>query len=133
MKFAVPVLTLLCLFISACGSTPKWHTAPLKNSQWQLVSINQQALTLAEPITLNFIQARQVNGFSGCNRFFGELTQNTLHIQVTKLGMTRKACSEDVNQFEDALLSTLTGPNQSVMAADTLTLSAEHTLIFKRI
>lgn len=101
--------------LSGCISTGKVDTEALKYSAWQLQSINGQNITQLQsdsglgekPIDIRFIDALQVNGFAGCNRFFGEGEIVEGQLKVKNLGMTRKYCGEEIAQVESQLINQL--------------------------
>ena len=101
--------------LSGCIQTGKVDTEALKYSAWQLQSINGQNITQLQsdaglgekPIDIRFIDALQVNGFAGCNRFFGEGEIVEGQLKVKNLGMTRKYCGEEIAQVESQLINQL--------------------------
>ncbi len=101
--------------LSGCISTGKVDTEALKYSAWQLQSINGQNIAQLQsdvrlgekPIDIRFIDALQVNGFAGCNRFFGEGEIVEGQLKVKNLGMTRKYCGEEIAQVESQLINQL--------------------------
>ncbi|NUZ10496.1 META domain-containing protein [Pseudoalteromonas sp. McH1-7] len=113
MKFISIICAVIAL--SGCVSTGKVDTQALKYSSWQLRSINGQPLTQSQDassesmqaIDIRFIDALQVNGFAGCNRFFGEGEIVDGQLIVKNLGMTRKYCGEDVAKVESQLINQL--------------------------
>ena len=92
--------------------------------------MNGLAIPVSQTASLRFIEAMQVNGFAGCNKFFGEgaLSEDTL--TVNKLGMTRKSCGEQVDALEQQLLSTLKEGAAISLTGDQLTLQGEHHFTF---
>jgi len=99
---AIPMLIIgLCV---GCTSTVNVTSTQLKHTQWQLSRVDDLAISPSLSASIRFIEALQVNGFAGCNRFFGEgkIENNTL--TVSKLGMTRKLCGAKVDEFEQQLL-----------------------------
>ncbi|CAM3666134.1 MULTISPECIES: META domain-containing protein [Pseudoalteromonas] len=113
MKFISIIGAIMAL--SGCISTGKVDTEALKYSAWQLQSINGQNITQLQsdaglgekPIDIRFIDALQVNGFAGCNRFFGEGEIVEGQLKVKNLGMTRKYCGEEIAQVESQLINQL--------------------------
>ncbi|MBR8844866.1 META domain-containing protein [Pseudoalteromonas sp. JC3] len=113
MKFISIIGAIMAL--SGCISTGKVDTEALKYSAWQLQSINGQHITQLQsdaglggkPIDIRFIDALQVNGFAGCNRFFGEGEIVEGQLKVKNLGMTRKYCGEEIAQVESQLINQL--------------------------
>ncbi|TMN35382.1 META domain-containing protein [Pseudoalteromonas sp. S2755] len=113
MKFISIIGAIMAL--SGCISTGKVDTEALKYSAWQLQSINGQNIAQLQsdaglgekPIDIRFIDALQVNGFAGCNRFFGEGEIVEGQLKVKNLGMTRKYCGEEIAQVESQLINQL--------------------------
>lgn len=104
MKFITLFAALLVL--TGCLSTGKVDKDTLKFSTWQVYQVdgkNVQSLGA----TIRFIDALQVNGFSGCNRFFGEGKVSEGTLQVSNIGMTRKLCRGEVAKLESQLIKQL--------------------------
>ena len=125
---ALPLL--LVLFCMGCSSTGTVTSEQLKYTQWQLSKVNGLAIPVSQKASIRFIEAMQVNGFAGCNKFFGEgaLSEDTL--TVNKLGMTRKSCGEQVNELELQLLSALKEGAAITLTGEKLTLQGEHHFTF---
>ncbi|WMN58835.1 META domain-containing protein [Pseudoalteromonas xiamenensis] len=85
------------------------------------------------PVSLKFIEALQVSGSSGCNRYFGSasLQDNTLYIG--NLGMTRKLCDEASNAVEQQFLALLQSGVRATFIDGKLQLSGEQTFLFKAV
>lgn len=85
---------------------------------WRLTVLNGQPVAdLERPIYVAFDEAEQrVQGFSGCNRFFGEVRLDlsqadqtgTAPLAFSTIGMTRMACMDDTHEmpFMQALRQT---------------------------
>ncbi|MGF1691993.1 META domain-containing protein [Photobacterium kagoshimensis] len=106
----------------------------LKQS-WVLTKVDGKDLQTTEPrITPNMAidSDLKIAGFSGCNRFFGqiELTENNL--KVTAMGSTKMACIQDDQATLEALVTTsLQKDNTVSLENDTLTLTSDqHILTF---
>ncbi|WP_284438293.1 META domain-containing protein [Pseudoalteromonas arabiensis] len=102
----------------------------LKYTQWQLSKINGLSIPVSQSASMRFIEAMQINGFAGCNKFFGEgqLVEDTL--KVNKLGMTRKSCGEKVDELEQKLLMTLKQGAAISLNDEKLVLQGEHHFTF---
>ncbi|MCF2858926.1 META domain-containing protein [Pseudoalteromonas sp. SMS1] len=96
---------LMSLVLIGCKSTGTVNAHSLKYSSWQL-----QIPAVAEPhsaITIEFLDAFRVNGYTGCNRFFGQGEIKDGQLYVSNIGMTRKLCEPEVNAREQAFLNML--------------------------
>ncbi|MGO2011173.1 MAG: META domain-containing protein [Pseudoalteromonas sp.] len=102
---AIPMIIIgLCI---GCSSTGTVTNEQLKYTKWQLSRVDGLVIPASYSASLSFIEALQVNGFAGCNKFFGEGSLDESHLTVNKLGMTRKSCGESLDEFEQQLLDTL--------------------------
>ncbi|WP_063368105.1 META domain-containing protein [Pseudoalteromonas luteoviolacea] len=104
MKYSF-LLCLLSVVLMGCSSTGTVNTDALKYSSWQFVSEDISAET--QPIQFEFLDAFRVNGFAGCNRFFGQGEIREGQLFVSNIGMTRKLCDEVTNKHEAAFLNLL--------------------------
>ncbi len=125
---ALPILFVL--FCVGCSSTGSVSSEHLKYTQWQLSKINGLSIPASQSASMRFIEAMQINGFAGCNKFFGEgqLVEDTL--KVNKLGMTRKSCGEKVDELEKKLLMTLKQGAAISLNDEQLVLQGEHHFTF---
>ncbi|MFY8327169.1 MULTISPECIES: META domain-containing protein [unclassified Pseudoalteromonas] len=125
---AIPMLIIG--FCIGCSSTGTVTSEQLKYTKWQLSRVDGLAIPASYSASLSFIEALQVNGFAGCNKFFGEgdLTNNQL--SINKLGMTRKSCGEQLDQFEQQLLDSLKQGAQIQLQSQQLILNGEQTFAF---
>lgn len=100
--------------ISACStafspeaSSPPITTNDLNNTHWLLKRIDTQTINSQPPITIEFNDGR-VNGFTGCNQFFGTYTSSQDGVlAISPLGMTRMACMGQAGQVEQQFLDTI--------------------------
>ncbi|AOT06662.1 META domain-containing protein [Pseudoalteromonas luteoviolacea] len=104
MKYSF-LLCLLSVVLMGCSSTGTVNVDTLKYSSWQYVSEDSDAET--QPIQFEFLDAFRVNGFAGCNRFFGQGEIRSGQLFVSNIGMTRKLCDEATNTYEDEFLNLL--------------------------
>ncbi|MFC3034107.1 META domain-containing protein [Pseudoalteromonas fenneropenaei] len=119
--------------LSGCVSTKSLSADVLKYTRWQLHTINGKPVQLPNPVSIRFIDALQVNGFAGCNRFFGEGRVDNGKLLVANLGMTRKACSDSENRVEQQLLTLLRGGVSAELDKQILRLNAKQTFEFVRV
>ncbi|OAN11703.1 heat-shock protein HslJ [Photobacterium jeanii] len=130
-------LLLLCLFtLSGCDQQAKvGFTADDLKQSWVLTKIDGKDVHIAEPrITPNMaIDAElKVAGFSGCNRFFGQIELKENNFRVTGLASTKMACIQDDQATMESLMTTsLQQWNTVALENNTLTLTSEqHILTF---
>jgi heat shock protein HslJ len=111
-RFRLIALVLLAATLTACnpaaGDGTPTRTTALDGTEWQLVTLNEQAPLEGTAITGTFAQG-QVAGSSGCNSYFGSYTQRGSSLQFQGLGGTEMACfdPEGVMEQEQTFLRTL--------------------------
>lgn len=105
---------------------------PLTGTTWQVTSLvssqsvsTSRALQDSKP-TLTIADDGTVTGFTGCNQFNGhaEVSGTPAIIEFGPLATTRKACQEDIDDVERAVLRVLAGKVQTEIASDELRLSS---------
>ena len=125
---AIPMLIIgLCI---GCSSTGTVTSEQLKYTKWQLSRVDGLAIPASYSASLSFIEALQVNGFAGCNKFFGEGQLNDNHLTVNKLGMTRKSCGDKLDEFELQFLNALKQGVPLQIQDQQLVLNGEQTFAF---
>ncbi|WP_337119411.1 META domain-containing protein [Pseudoalteromonas sp. B131b] len=125
---AIPMLIIgLCV---GCASTGTVTSEQLKYTQWQLSHVDGLAIPPSFNASMSFIEALQVNGFSGCNKFFGEGSLEESNLTVSKLGMTRKSCGKELDEFEQQLLQALNQGAELKMQDQQLVMQGEQTFVF---
>lgn len=79
----------------------------LANTKWKLVQLNEDTLLagLTKDITLQFDTAK-VNGYAGCNSFFGMYRATSTSISFENMGSTKMFC-QSAMQLEDNYLKAL--------------------------
>ena len=100
---------LILAFISACSFDAKstTPTMTLANTQWNLKTLNGKAINTERPLSIQFDNSR-MNGFSGCNQFFGNYTaSNDGVFSSSGIGATKMACIGDKDQLEQQFFSQL--------------------------
>ncbi|MBH0019458.1 META domain-containing protein [Pseudoalteromonas arctica] len=113
-----------------CASTGTVTSEQLKYTQWQLSRVDGLAIPPSFNASMSFIEALQVNGFAGCNKFFGEGSLEESNLTISKLGMTRKSCGEDLDEFEQQLLQALKQGAELKMQDQQLVMQGEQTFVF---
>ncbi|WP_310736593.1 META domain-containing protein [Pseudoalteromonas sp. SR44-8] len=125
---AIPMLIIgLCI---GCSSTGTVTSEQLKYTKWQLSRVDGLAIPASYSASLSFIEALQVNGFAGCNKFFGEGQLDDNHLTVNKLGMTRKSCGDKLDEFELQFLNALKQGVPLQIQDQQLVLNGEQTFAF---
>ncbi|MFK3861420.1 MULTISPECIES: META domain-containing protein [Pseudoalteromonas] len=125
---AIPMLIIgLCI---GCSSTGTVTSEQLKYTKWQLSRVDGLAIPASYSASLSFIEALQVNGFAGCNKFFGEGQLDDNHLTVNKLGMTRKSCGDKLDEFEQQFLNALKQGVPLQIQDQQLVLNGEQTFAF---
>lgn len=100
------------------GSTP---AAPQLNWIGQELRVVSPSFENNPNITFNVDGT--VNGFSGCNRFFGAYSYNENGLSIGNIGSTRMACSQgNVMQSETAFLERLTQARNATTQAGSVIL-----------
>jgi heat shock protein HslJ len=125
---AIPMLIIgLCV---GCASTGTVTTEQLKYTQWQLSQVDGLAIPATSRASMSFIEALQVNGFAGCNKFFGEGELEQGRLTVNKLGMTRKSCGAAVDKFEQQFLQALKEGATLTIQEQKLEMQGKQTFVF---
>ncbi len=118
-----------------CG---EFLDAYLVNNNWTLESINGKNITnlpieKAPTLNINLLQ-KKVNGFAGCNTFFGAVEMEKGRLKFGDIGLTKKACKD--NTTEAAIVSLLNDPAQkyAINKDGSLVIKgAKQTLTFKAV
>ena len=91
-----------------CGQ--KFSTPRLENTYWKLVHLGNEPVVgptgRREPHLRLVPEGMRVQGFGGCNRFFGGYELEAQKLRFLKMGMTRMACPDGMDQ-EQAFLKAL--------------------------
>jgi heat shock protein HslJ len=104
---------------------------PLVGTTWRVTSLvsaqavsTSQALEESRP-TLTIADDGNVTGFTGCNQITGHavVSGTPAIIEFGPLATTRKACPEEVEDVEHAVLRVLTGKVQTEIESDELRLT----------
>ena len=107
----------------------------LVNNNWKLKSINGKDITTlpiekVPTLNINLLQ-KKVNGFTGCNTFFGEVKMKKERLIFGNIGQTKKACKD--NTSESIIMSLLNDPAQKhaiTKEGNLLIKGTKQTLIF---
>lgn len=82
----------------------------LSGTSWKVEGIGGVAVVSGSEPSITFTSDGQINGTTGCNRFFGGYAQDGKTVSFTGVGMTKMACLADgVMQQESAFAAILSG------------------------
>ena len=80
----------------------------LAGSEWKPLRISGWEVPEASSVFVQFRGQGRLEGFTGCNRLFGEYEASDGRLSVGPVVATRKVCDDDhVQQVETALLAAL--------------------------
>jgi len=109
----------------------------LKNTRWKLVELNGEEVTVPEGasdihMTLS-LEENKVNGFAGCNTFFGTYETKDNSLSFSKVGATRMACPQ--LDLEGAFLKAIDSVQEYKIQKDELTLysAGQPVAVFKAL
>lgn len=131
MKLPAFLASVCILFTSGCQMTKTIKESELKHHNFKLHTINNQPVETIQVVNIEFIEAMRVNGFAGCNRFFGQAMLEEGKFKIDKIGMTRKSCGNNINKIENDLIDTLSNWSDVNINNQMLTLKGKHQLTFK--
>jgi heat shock protein HslJ len=99
----------------------RWSLAP--NSKGEVRPRPLSTATDTQAIAIQFdARTNSVSGFSGCNRFTAQITEDQRGISIEKIASTRMACSADRMELESAFLYQLNDYQRLVRDDDRLLL-----------
>ena len=99
----------------------RWSLAP--NSRGEVRPRTLPTGADAQPIAIQFdARTNSVSGFTGCNRFTAQITEDQRGISVEKIASTRMSCSADRMELESAFLYQLNDYQRLVRDDDRLLL-----------
>lgn len=104
------------------------HTTNLINTRWVvsfLPGVSSPKSTTGD-VYLRFVDDKKIEGFSGCNRFFGGYEAGTNSLTFGPIAGTRMFCSD--MESEDTLLKMLAGNLDFMIVSDHLYLYKESKL-----
>ena len=110
----------------------KAQQVSITNTEWRLVKLNAEDLSSVNPpITLSLDEVqKKVNGFAGCNRFFGGYELNQSMLKFGNMGSTKMFC-EDKSALEDKYFRALGEVQSFKSESDKLFLLAGSTVILE--
>ena len=97
--FLTILILILGLALNSFSSTKGLETASnnqvLKNTKWELKSLNKKDIKKVEKVAIiNFEKENKVFGKLGCNSFFGKVDIKPNNINISKVGSTMMMCSD---------------------------------------
>ena len=101
--------------------------ASLENTSWRLTTLPGASLPAEQgrnAVTINF-EAGRVQGFAGCNQFFGPYAQKGDRVELGSLGATMMACAEPAMSIENRFLKSFSGGLRVAVSGDELTLTPQ--------
>lgn len=112
------VTTSVCAIKTAATEPEATVTTSLNDTQWQVHSIDGEAVVKNSTVLLQFPEEGRIAGTSGCNRFFATVTIEGNAIAVGKAGATQMACPKPLMQQERQFLQALSAVTQINIATD---------------
>ncbi|NQZ22508.1 MAG: META domain-containing protein [Colwellia sp.] len=113
LVLVIASLTSACQMFSERGSQKELHSnnaQVLTTQRWQLVKLHSSDIKLTTLQGIPFISfiasTHKVEGFAGCNNFFGSYSKKNQSLTVSALGMTRRYCADTSTlefQYENML------------------------------
>lgn len=106
-------LLLFIITLTACNSAPNQDniaSASLFETKWQLLKFELQPIHNSG-ITLKLINNKiehRIQGYSGCNQYFGKFERDADLLKLEPLGATKRACRDMVAEryYNQMLLTT---------------------------
>ncbi|GAB1465713.1 hypothetical protein MASR2M54_12130 [Aliarcobacter cryaerophilus] len=97
--FLTILILILGLALNSFSSTKGLETASnnqvLKNTKWELKSLNKKDIKKVEKVAIiNFEKENKVFGNLGCNSLFGKVDIKPNNINISKVGSTMMMCSD---------------------------------------
>jgi heat shock protein HslJ len=81
--------------------------AQVVGDEWRPTEIVNVAIRSDTSLFVRFTAAGKLEGYGGCNKFFGTYSSTEVGIYVGPLGATRMACAEPIMTRESAFLAAL--------------------------
>lgn len=88
--------SLTLILLSGCATAPE-----LLKDTWEIVTVQRQRIDTTMSLTkrpmFRFFEESKVQGFTGCNMFFGTFTQREDTVQFSPLMTSKMACADRDN------------------------------------
>ena len=142
MKFLFSLFAILVL-TESCGSTKESVTtddATEQKSNMEQSTLSgtyiieeiDSAKDFSEKLTITFdASSNAVNGFSGCNNFFGNYTTKGNTIEFGAIATSKKFCQKGKNLLERKFLSTLKKVNRYKIIDNTISFYNDDNMLLK--
>lgn len=106
--------------------------APLAGTSWKVETMGGTGIVAGSEPEITFSEDGQINGTTGCNRFFGHYTQSGANLTFSGVGMTKMACMEDgIMGQEIAFTAILAGKSEaSIDGLGNLVIKGENGISF---
>ena len=120
-------MALITTLVAGCVSNSEGPgPTSLLLTHWEVDDIGGQPVLSGDPPTLRFTDDQgQVNGYAGCNRFFGTAAINGDRLSFGPLATTRMACGEQRDAQEHRFLQALEQTRSYTFGGTTLSLHDE--------
>lgn len=125
------LLILLLVALSISCQTPQ---VPIDTTEWRLVKMyDEDFSSIEQPITIQFSAPhKEINGFAGCNRFFGNYELAGAAIKISGMGSTKMFC-QDTMIVEDNYFKALGDVESYKLKGDKLFLLKDNSVILEFI
>jgi len=119
-------LLLLPLFAFKCSESVSSGADELNsNTKWVLEKFGEESVVMPDGMETPYmsfdLNEKKLNGFGGCNNFFGNFFLKGDQLNISELGSTKKYC-ESTAAVEDRLMVTLRSANAYKVKDGVLTL-----------
>ncbi len=135
MKRNIAVIVVLIILSSGCKPSDKINKAvgitkaTLENTQWALIELRTESITLENKPYLMFAKKSMVvNGFGGCNQLAGSYEVSGQKIKLNNIAATRMFCQESM-PVETSFLQSLQAINSYRIEGHELLLLQDEALI----
>lgn len=133
------LLIILSTFIlKSCGS---YNTSKIQhkdsviltklNNIYEISTLNNKDITSYKLIIEFDDKTKKINGFSGCNHFFGSYELKNHALKIKNIGATRMMCQGDTNTIEKQFYQALNKINNIKNNKDSIALLSTNNVLIK--